>query len=96
MPFCMRFYFLRCVVCARIRLPTAFGVLTNGLSWRFFVVTKDDVLQYSADFQHEFGGMDTIVDILQAWIQGVIPDDMFEVLPAAVSVSRRSHKVAAQ
>lgn len=32
---------LNSVVCACIRLPTVFGVLTNGLLWRFFVVTKD-------------------------------------------------------
>lgn len=80
-------------MCARIRLPTAFGVLTNGLSWRFFVVTKDDVLQDTDVFRHEAGHTEAIVDILQAWIQGVIPDDMFAVLPA-VSVSRRSQTVA--
>jgi len=85
--------------CAALRnsqgLATAFGVLTNGLWWKFFLVTKDGVLQDTDIFRHEAGHTEAIVDILSAWIQGVIPDDLFKVLPE-VNFFPRSHTVHAQ
>ena len=44
-------------------------------------MTKDGLLQDTDIFRHEAGHTEAIVDILSAWIQGVIPDDLFDVLP---------------
>ena len=63
----------------------AYGVLTDGLRWKFFTVNVRRKIHQTGDLQHFTGIHAEIVDILAAWMQGLIPDDMFKEIPFGVS-----------